>query len=476
MTSIFVSLWNMRLPDGFAGVAEPSQCPNISLLSIALAKTMQSYIRNESKLPAWDKRVNAGFWRLLLIRESGMISSRKNTIKTNQEMHQKVGNGCHVYKQEWQRLLFPPKAIKNGAKQDTGNGMGIQFCKEHLGNNEYDNYSSERQIMVVVQISPKHCMDDIEIMRKECFDLADRLSSTALSFGCGSVMTLLAQLHDGCSNRAPDDAQLVPLKSLQDAFKSHELHSESKFEPGIHIHETLLGLKFRVSPTSFFQVNTAAAENLYSIAGEWALGAENHPSETPLALQRKSEDTLLFDVCSGTGTIGLTIAHRVGAVVGIELCKQAVEDSRANAKLNNIDNVKFICGKAEDVLKRELHSNRVKLASNKDRGYGNIVAIVDPPRCGLHKMVLKSIKKAPELQRLVYISCNPVSCANDIISLCSPPQVQNSKSPDQDDEKKNQKSKGAVPFVPIKFAAVDLFPHANHCETIVLLERRTRTP
>lgn len=78
-------------------------------------------------------------------------------------------------------------------------------------------------------------------------------------------------------------------------------------------------------------MNTSAAEKLYSLAGDWAdLGP----------------DTLLFDVCCGTGTIGLTLAHRVGMVIGIEMNASAVSDAERNAKINGISNCKFICSKA----------------------------------------------------------------------------------------------------------------------------------
>ncbi|KAG7251537.1 LOW QUALITY PROTEIN: hypothetical protein CRUP_004447 [Coryphaenoides rupestris] len=125
-----------------------------------------------------------------------------------------------------------------------------------------------------------------------------------------------------------------------------------------HILEELLGLKFRVSPHSFFQVNTGAAEVLYSTVGEWA---------------QLDQDSTVLDVCCGTGTIGISLAKRVRKVIGIELCQEAVEDAKHNAKLNGLTNVEFHCGKAEDVFPKILNA----LVSSKPH------AIVDPPRAGL---------------------------------------------------------------------------------------------
>lgn len=94
-------------------------------------------------------------------------------------------------------------------------------------------------------------------------------------------------------------------------------------------------------------MNTPAAEKLYRLAGEWA------------SLTRR---TLLFDVCCGTGTIGLTLASTVGKVVGIEMVAAAVEDAKKNAELNGIENCEFVCGKAEAVLGRLLAQYASKVA------------------------------------------------------------------------------------------------------------------
>ncbi|XP_003974754.1 tRNA (uracil-5-)-methyltransferase homolog A [Takifugu rubripes] len=196
------------------------------------------------------------------------------------------------------------------------------------------------------------------------------------------------------------------------------------------IHEELLGLKFRISPHSFFQVNTGAAEVLYSAVGEWA---------------QLDQDSTVLDVCCGTGTIGISLAKRVKRVIGIELCQEAVEDAKVNAKLNGLTNVEFHCGKAEDIFPNILSS----IVSS------NVTAIVDPPRAGLHSKVILAIRRAEHLKRLVYVACNAKAAMNNFIDLCRAP---------------SNRVRG-TPFRPVRAMAVDLFPQTMHMEMLLLLER-----
>ncbi|KAG9334373.1 hypothetical protein JZ751_008192 [Albula glossodonta] len=193
------------------------------------------------------------------------------------------------------------------------------------------------------------------------------------------------------------------------------------------IHEELLGLRFRISPHSFFQVNTQAAEVLYSAVGEWA---------------QLDQDSTVMDVCCGTGTIGISLAKRVKKVIGIELCQEAVEDAKVNAKLNGLSNVEFHCGKAEDIFPSVLNA----VVSQ------NLTAIVDPPRAGLHSKVILAIRRAEHLKRLVYVACNAKAAMNNFV------------------EAPSNRVRGA-PFRPVRAMAVDLFPQTMHCEMVLLFER-----
>ncbi len=114
---------------------------------------------------------------------------------------------------------------------------------------------------------------------------------------------------------------------------------------------------------------------------------------------------MLFDICCGTGAIGICLSRKAQKVVGIELIESAVENAKQNVRLNEgvIDPSKcdFYAGRAEDLL-----PNIVKEYSSKGL---KIVGIVDPPRSGLHKDVLRALRTCKGLDRLVYVSCNPSS-------------------------------------------------------------------
>lgn len=223
----------------------------------------------------------------------------------------------------------------------------------------------------------------------------------------------------------------------------------------------MLGAKFRISPTSFFQVNTPAASLLYDLVRQWC---------GPL-----DENTTLFDVCCGTGTIGLCIAKNSSAlkeIVGLEIVEDAVLDARANAELNGITNARFIVGKAEDTInqivseypdikKKIVVSATEELGSDgasADTPKHSFVAVLDPPRAGMHPKVLKAIRECEAITRVVYVSCNPNSLISDASLLT----------------RTISKSTSGTPFVPVKARPVDLFPHTPHTELVMMFQRNTK--
>ncbi|XP_018367009.1 PREDICTED: tRNA (uracil-5-)-methyltransferase homolog A-like [Trachymyrmex cornetzi] len=200
-----------------------------------------------------------------------------------------------------------------------------------------------------------------------------------------------------------------------------------------YIEETLLGMKFRVSPQAFFQVNTLGAEVLYNAA---------------IDLAEPTMDTALLDVCCGTGTIGLCFSKYCGEVLGVEIIPDAIQDAKENAVKNEIKNCEFFVGKAEDIL----------LPVIQRTTKSNITAIVDPPRAGLHQKALLTLRKSKKLNRLVYISCDPRAAMRNLIDLARP----------------SSKQYLGEPLVPVKAIAVDMFPHTKHCELILCLERLSK--
>ena len=189
-----------------------------------------------------------------------------------------------------------------------------------------------------------------------------------------------------------------------------------------YFYEELLGLKFKITPFSFFQTNSLGAEVLYETAREFILGDDKD------SLNGKT----VYDLYSGTGTIAQLMASVCKEVVGVEIVEEAVCAAKENAALNGLDNCKFIAG---DVLK-------VLDEIEEKPDY----IILDPPRDGIHP---KAIGKIIEygVDNMVYISCKPTSLARDLqIFMDRGYRVE-------------------------KICCVDMFPNTYHVETVVLLSK-----
>ena len=184
------------------------------------------------------------------------------------------------------------------------------------------------------------------------------------------------------------------------------------------IEDTLCGLEFRLSAPSFYQVNHAQCEKLYAKALEFA---ELTGGET------------LLDLYCGTGTITLTMAGHAKRVIGAEIVPEAIADARENAKRNGVANAEFFCGDASAVA--------AKLAAE---GLRPDVVTVDPPRKGLAEGVIAAVADMAPL-RVVYVSCDPATLARDV---------------------KRFAERG---YEAARACAVDMFPRADHVESVVQL-------
>ncbi|XP_014274705.1 tRNA (uracil-5-)-methyltransferase homolog A [Halyomorpha halys] len=200
------------------------------------------------------------------------------------------------------------------------------------------------------------------------------------------------------------------------------------------IEEILCGLKFKISPASFFQINTRCAEVLMKTVRE---------------LSNIDQDTVLVDVCCGTGTIGLCLAKDCSRVLGIEIVEQAVKDAKENAVTNEISNCEFFCGKADEILDSVM--SRVK--ENE-----KCVAILDPPRAGLHPKAILMLRRPKNLDRIVFMSCDGNAAFNNFVEL----------------GRNTSKTLSGDPFLPIAAVAVDMFPHTDHYELVLYFERVSR--
>ena len=186
------------------------------------------------------------------------------------------------------------------------------------------------------------------------------------------------------------------------------------------LEDTLCGKTFRLSVPSFYQVNRAQAERLYAKAIEFAglTGGET-----------------VLDLYCGAGTITLAMADRAKKVLGAEIVPEAIDDARENAACSGVQNAEFFCGDASDVAK--------KLARERLRPD---VITVDPPRKGLAADVVESIAEM-QPERVVYVSCDSATMARDV------------------------KRFAELGYTAVRACAVDMFPRADHIETVCLLSK-----
>jgi 23S rRNA (uracil1939-C5)-methyltransferase len=188
-----------------------------------------------------------------------------------------------------------------------------------------------------------------------------------------------------------------------------------------YIHEEMNGIKFRIGPKSFYQTNSIQALRLYEIARDFA-GFKG--------------DELVYDLYTGAGTIANFIAGHVKEVVGVEYVPTAIEDAKVNSAINNITNTKFYAGDMKDVLVADFVA---------EHGKPDVI-ITDPPRAGMHPDVVNRLMEI-EAEKIVYVSCNAATQARDLLVL---------------------KEK----YDTVKIQPVDMFPHTQHVENVVLLVLR----
>lgn len=187
-----------------------------------------------------------------------------------------------------------------------------------------------------------------------------------------------------------------------------------------YIFDILCGVRVRINPLSFYQVNRTMAEKLYNKAAEYA----------------EPEGKTVLDLYCGAGTIGLSMADRAKKILGVEIIPEAVKDAEFNAENNGIKNARFVCADA------------TKAAENlKNQGIKPDVVIVDPPRKGCSEELVRTIAKDFCPERVVYVSCDPATLARDVKIF----------------ETLGYKLK--------EYTAFDLFPRTHHVETVAKLER-----
>ena len=229
------------------------------------------------------------------------------------------------------------------------------------------------------------------------FDLGEYVQKLQALKLKSTIVGILHTTNDSLSDTVKDDRVDV-------------LYGEDYF------YDILLGNKFKISPFSFFQTNTKGAETLYKTAIEMIDG----------------EKDIIFDLYSGTGTIGISLSTRAKKVIGIEIVEEAVEMAKENAIANNVKNIEFIAGDVKQEISKLTNSPQL--------------IILDPPRAGINPKALNDIIGF-NAKQILYISCNPKMLVQDLKVL---------------------KEAG---YEIVKTNGVDMFPNTYHVETVALLSK-----
>lgn len=252
------------------------------------------------------------------------------------------------------------------------------------------------------------------------------------AFGTGEIMVVLV----AADRKVPDLSLLIDkiMEEIQCPYtlgsivlnynkgKGRTLGNENILLAGKPtIKDRLMGMYFEISPLSFYQVNPAQTEKLYSKVRKYA--------------SLTGSETVL-DLYCGVGTIGLLLAQNANKVIGIESLKPAILDANRNATINGIVNAEFICGKAEEELPKLL-----------EQGTCLDLVILDPPRAGCHPGLLNAVAAAKP-EKIIYVSCDPATLSRDIKIL-------------------TQQGYNFMEAQP-----VDMFPWTRHVETVVSLSHK----
>ncbi|KAL0081403.1 S-adenosyl-L-methionine-dependent methyltransferase [Phycomyces blakesleeanus] len=342
------------------------------------------------------------------------------SIGTDLEGNKSVGFQLGLYRDGIISVLDPADCLN---VPDTAKTI-VKSVQDYIRFSEYDVYDKVSKqgvwralttktqksgdVMVVVQMNTETLSE--EQVSKEKIKLADYLTNLKTpSNEKVNIKTILLQIWNGVSNGMNEKATTEVLTG--DGY----------------VYEDLLGSKFRISNNAFFQINTPATELLYSKCAEWC--------EIDSA-----KKTTVLDICCGTGTIGISMAKKVDQVIGIDMVPEAIVDANFNAEMNGVSNVKYFASKIEDKIDLLIKSNNEQ-----------VVAVLDPPRNGVHSTVIRALRESTQIKKVIYISCDAKQAQPNFIGLCRP----------------TSKRYLGTPFKPSRAISVDLFPHTEHCELMV---------
>ncbi len=328
-----------------------------------------------------------------------------------------ICGGCHLIDMDYSNQLeFKKEKIKELFKKN----LGLDITLDDVITGDKSNYRNKINLHVKGEKVGFYALeshdlveiDECYITKKEINDLLPKVKDLAKNNNIDEVMI---RYHNGLILSIKGNVSKDFL--LKNFLDCSIIYLNNKKVKGNEVTENILDKHFRVSPKSFFQINTEVCSKMFLKVRSY--------------IKDKSFNKAL-DLYCGTGVIGILISDLVGEVVGIEVVSDAIEDANYNKKINNINNVSFICDKVE---------NRIESFKDID------LVIVDPPRSGLDKKSIANIMTiAPK--EMIYISCDPTTLTRDLKELRGKYDISN-------------------------VSIADMFPNTYHVECVSVLHRKS---
>ena len=352
----------------------------------------------EKELPFYRKLTHTGYLRHLLVRRS---------VRTGQLLVCLVTSSQYPGRGKEEDNEKAEKAEEGGTGENTGGSESAGAAGEAGGTGgEADRSSAEagNEGTDRSKWTDRSGQPDQEQFRSDERELLEEFVRCIRDVDCEAELAgILHIVNDSLADVVQSD-------------RTEILYGQDYF------YEELLGLRFKITPFSFFQTNSLGAEVLYQTVRDY------------VSQDREGrKDQTVFDLYSGTGTIAQLLAPAAGQVIGVEIVEEAVEAARQNAAANGLENCRFIAGDVLKVLD--------EIEEKPD------FIVLDPPREGIHPKALPKII-GYGVERLVYISCKPTSLARDLEMLL------------------------AAGYEVERWKMVDMFPGTGNVETVCLLSNR----
>eukprot|EP00892_Ulva_mutabilis_P001370 jgi/Ulvmu1/11233/UM073_0005.1 len=420
--------------EGVTVVAPPDELPMPSPTAIGYATLMSRFLNSgRASLPAWDKSSSQkeaskrGFWRSLAIREG-----RTQTFFPP-EFQQPPAAERTLAGLDAARFHVPLEATAAGASADASARFTLSAEATEACNAPQAAPPDPDEVMVLVQVNMTAASADVTAEELRAWaDYARRERPPGLP-----APTAFCYHHSELLGHGlPVDATVHPVPSWDGAAMRYS--------------DSLCELTFSLHPHSFFQAASASAALMYHAVATLA-----HPSAT----------TCLLDLYSGVAPVALALARTCRGAVCVDNAPQNDADARANAAALGITNCTFVRAAAETAIRDVLTSERVTHSSD-------VVAVINPPRGGVHRNLLYALLDCPKVHRIVYVGSNPDTVVRDTLILVTPARA--AKRRHNAVNKGNVKASAPTryhPFKPVKLVPMDSSPHSSWVDMAVLLER-----